>query len=115
MKGEKPMAILGENMTLDESKKASKKMNDVMFFWIIKENVLELEIPKNCFFDCLGVIWDNIDNNCMVAAIFPHEKNNVKDSIIAFKGDEILTIDFNELREQYQKLFEIKGVFGTIN
>ena len=103
------MATVAENIKLDEAIQKAKSMNNTSYLWIIEENVLNLDIPQDHAFASLGLIWHNFTDECTAAVNLPSIKEGVYDAMVGLKEDNNPFANFEELRQSYPKLFEVKG------
>jgi len=107
------MATVAENIKLDDAIQKSKSMNNTSYLWIIEENVLDLDIPQDHIFYCIGVIWHSFTDICTVCSILLSTRKGVFDAM-GLKEDNSPFANFEELRQSYPKLFEVEAEFRIL-
>lgn len=106
--------VVEENITLEDAVLKSKSMNATSYLWIIKENVLNLEIPEDHTFDSIGVVWNSFTETCTAAASFTSSTDGVTDCMRGLKEDCKPFTNLEELRAAPPKLFEVPGEFSIL-
>lgn len=108
------MATVEKNITLDEAVQKSKDMLNKGYLWIVDENILDLEVPHGCVFNCIGVTWFSFAEGYTVAAIFPATTAKTPNYMRGLKEDNSAFSNLEELRAAYPKLFEVTGDFNVM-
>jgi len=109
--------FLANKVTLQEAVQQSKSMSNTSYCWIVKENILNIQVPQKCFWGYIQIYWNIFSDTYVTTAHCPYgkHKSNVELCIGLYddKGGNTFT-SLQELRDTHPKLFQVKGKFQVL-
>ena len=103
-----------ENIYLANAVQASESMGNTSYLWIVRQNILGLEVPQELEFDCISVGWFRFSAVFYVQAFFKSTTANIPSLVRPLEEDDTHFKSLEELKEVYPELFNVTGSFRVV-